>query len=786
MKTIKGVWISTGLSLILLMLTPWVQAVENTQAHPLFVYQAPAPAVDTPEAYGNSIQHAWSALSEFFQAHSAITIPQRTHAQADREAWNTALFEQLKPTNIPLIPTIADGATQRFARPEQVEAWLKAYPGIHALHIKRLQLNTVTAHGELTSPSNDPQIAWMSTIIQITMRHHRKLIIEWDDFNPHILMSHPQYKSLYDSIVSHKAAITMIYRQGGAQTIPGNSALLGLWLEGAIDQWGISFDAGLYAKAGFREPGLFGSEGKPGSTPPALYRALLLNGAMTGATTYWFNNADELWAGTTPRYWAQTIAPTLLEITREGYISRKDLVQRNAVVAYRLNPASTWAEFAPILADIDGVFHEGRMIRAAYGMENPGQVPEWIPNNGTHYWIPILSAYASEDVLFAFKEVFLPSALTSVPAWQERLKGHYTPDGEGTAFIQKVGRAFFVMHTRENAYTTQTYRLNKVPAPMHDISATRAGSNVTLNWPFREGDISYNIYRFNNPNLDAIRAEDFIEIATEIDTRSFVDENIPPGETVLYSVTALTNERGQLEGTVNYGDYEIINAVKSRIDGFAYLEPYTMRSRPVNGIPSLPSGLPTTQPSWIPPQADHAEALAASVAIAQTIEALSVAVRTENVHLLLSLIHEDYTDSAGTTKALLASLFQALFSRYQLGAMGHQIQSWEKTGEPAMPTPFEVPIETLNPEAIFLESVDLLATPATPSPVVETPATITITAYLRIIARADDVAFVPHPTLIFPATGNSVFTITLQQDEQKKWMVQQISPPLLQVSDLLN
>lgn len=769
---------SAVLSLMLWMFTPGAQALENTQAHPLFVFQAPAPAVDTPQAYGESVQHAWSALSEFFQAHSAITVPQRPLSQADRGVWNTTLFEALNGSTIPLIPTIADGLTQRYAAPEQVESWLKTYPNIQAVHVKRLQLNTVSAHGELTSPTSDPQTAWLTNIIELAQRHQRKLILEWDGLNPHILMSHPQYKSLYDAIRKHQASITLIYRQGDEHTLPGNAALLGLWLEGASDQWGISFDADLYAQAGFREPGLFGPIGKSTSTPPALYRSLILNGAMTGATTYWFNQSDELWAGTTPRYWAQIIEPTLVEITREGYIARRDLVQRNAAVAYRLNPASTWDEFLPALDDIDGIFHEGRMIHAAYGMENPGQVPEWIPNTGTHYWIPILSAYASEEVLFTFKEVLLPGTLTTIPAWQDRLKGHYTPDGEGSAFIQKVGRAFFVMHTRENAYATQSYRIEGVPAPIHDISATRAGNKVTLNWPFREGDISYTIYRLDAPNLEAIRTEDFVKIAENIDARSFIDEDILPGSTVLYSVTALTNERGVLEGTVNYGDYSIISAVNSRIDGFALLEPYTMRSRPVNGIPAPPSGLPTAQPDWIAPHTAQTTALAASEDIADTIATFSAAVHAEDLPALLALVHENYSDSAGTTKPLLASLFQALFSRHQLGPMSHQIQSWITHEAPTPPAPENTLLESFGP---VVNSTTLPATSA-----VQTPATITVAAYLRMTARVDNPALVPHPTQTFPASGHSLFTVTLEQNEQQQWTIQQISPPLLRVGDLLN
>ena len=94
---------------LLILVSPLTQAVENTQAHPLFVYRAPTPAVQSPEAYSQSVVLAWSALSEFFQAHGAISLPQSDAVQSEREAWNTSIFEQLKGTTIPLVLTVADG-----------------------------------------------------------------------------------------------------------------------------------------------------------------------------------------------------------------------------------------------------------------------------------------------------------------------------------------------------------------------------------------------------------------------------------------------------------------------------------------------------------------------------------------------------------------------------------------------------------------------------------------------------------------------------------------------------
>ena len=254
-------------------------------------------------------------------------------------------------------------------------------------------------------------------------------------------------------------------------------------------------------------------------------------------------------------------------------------------------------------------------------------------------------------------------------------------------------------------------------------------------------------------------------------------------------MTALTNERSQWEGSINYGDYQVISAVKSRIDAFAMLEPYTMRSRPVNGIPRQSTGLPESQPTWIAPTPDNAEALAASEGIARTLHAFSLAFTDEDLIALMPFIHDDYTDEAGTSKALLGSLIQALFMRYQVAPLSHQIQSWEKIAAPEV----SVPSTSITPpngplsSTTTIESFDLSNTVPTPilAPIAASGACIRVSAYLRILATTDDKAFFPHPIVTFPKANNPLFNITFKQNGQQQWAIQEISPPLLQVGDLL-
>lgn len=731
-------------------MTPAVRALDVSETHPLFVFTTPVPADNTPQSFSATLQNAWTALPEFYQAHAAITVPHIDAPLPERSEWTNANLAQLKSAGIPLAVSIANGSRKQYFLPDFVENLLNANPTIEALVVENFQFDTQNVNGDLDPQGTDPHIEWLKYIVTVVAKQNKKIIIRLDEINPILFTSNPAYKSLYDTLLANRDSVVLVYVQGGPHTILGNSALMGLWLEGAIGQWGIAMDSTAYSKAGFIKPGQFGAT-SPDSTTPApssnLYRAWLLNGAMIGASTYYFDNSDELWAGTQTRFWGQAIAPTLLELVQKGYIVRGDLAKRSAPVGYRVKPATTWTQFEENLVDLDPVFYQGRMIAAAYGVELPGQIPEWIPNTGRHYYIPILSPYASEDVLFSFEEVMMPGAVLTTTAWTDRLNGYYKADGTGAAFIKKVGRAFFIFNTRENIDEEQSYSLPDVPAPMHDISATREGTTITITWPFREGDVSYNVYRVVDPNLDAMHAAEFIEIARNVDTRTFLDEGIAPGETVVYSVTTLTNESAPVTGTVAYGEYKVISAVESRRDGFALVEPYTMRSRTVNGIPDPPS-LATEAHSWrVAPDSTEDHVIRAAEAISTMLDEFAARYKNEDLDGLMNLISDAYTDEAGTSKPVLRDLVETLFALFKAGPVHRQIRSWNLND-------FEFSGE------------------------------IIVNCYMELSALEIDDTLVPHPVRAMPRTGTREFEITFYEHHDGSWKIKKTNPPLLRVRDI--
>jgi hypothetical protein len=728
-----------------------VFGIEVSQSHPFFVFPAPESAVGTSEAQADLLGSVWADLPEFYRNHSAMMVQHVDSDMETREEWTRTILKSTKSSTIPLTLGIANGIRNHYYLPPAIEKFLAGYPNIQALYVEDFQFGSTGQDGDLAALRIEPQIEWLKIVISLATKFDKKLIIRLDELNPLILMSNPTYRSLYETILVNKNNVILIYPQGGVHTILGNTALMGLWLEGAIGNWGVSMQSSASSKAGFVAPGAFGKSSSDNTTPAQstfVYRGWLLSAAMAGATTYVFDDPSELWAGTHTRFWGQSIAPTLLELVQKGYVARQDLVKRNAPVAYRVKTAVTWTEFEQNLVDLDPVFHEGHLMRGAYGVELPGQIPEWIPNTGKYYFIPILSPYALDDVLFSFKEVMMPGAVVNAAAWPERLSSYYTSDGEGTAFTKKVGRAFFVFHTHENGDETQSYSLSGIPAPLYDISATRQGDKVTVDWPFREGDVSYSVYRAVNPNLDAMHNVEFLEVAHRIDSRSFVDEGISPGETVIYSVTALTNERTTLSGTVNSGDYKVFSAVESRRDAFALIEPYTMRSRSVNGIPDPYTEVIELHPWWSIPVSVQEHVQRASESISNTFQEFATHYQQENIEELMELFSDDYMDSSGVSKKVMRELFSVLFAQNMAGPLHRQFRDWNLND-------FEFSGE------------------------------IIVNAFVQMTALAESEVLISPSSRSFSESGNAEFEITFFEHHDGSWKIKKTEPPILQVSDIV-
>lgn len=643
--------------------------LEITPEHPLLIFHCPPSTATDAIAYSQAVIEAWKSLPEDLRPFSALRVDAVGDDTAARDLWFREILLPLQDANVPAILRVGGPGVRTLHPAAQVDALLESYSCVKGIEAASLPFEEYCPGGAGEPLGAPPAVRWLCGVIDAAAGHGRFVSIQLDGIRWPRVMSNVSCNALYAKIAEHKANVAPVAEYRGPHSVPQISALLGLWLEGAAGQWGVAANPLWYADAHFIEPGVFGVAEQP-AMPPGLYRAMIVNGVMTGATVYAFPASDDLWFGPRRYYWDRVIYKTLQAVISGGLIPRKEFVLKKTRAAYQLVPAANPADFHLNLRDIDGVLDKGFLMHGAYGMERPGQVPELILNTSRHFWVPILSPHATPDALARFAAVVQPGTQDSAQAWKELLDPLYPePDGEGTAFITRVGRATFVMNTCENRYEEQTFRVN-APAPVRDFTAARTAEGVRLTWPFREGDLSYKVYRRIEP------ATEFSLLAQAPEERVFVDTTADAAQNVAYAITALTSEQEVYEGTVNFGEDLIISNVESRIDEEAMVTAMlaTAQSHRIERQPTAPA---TVKPWWPKMEGVPRGAVEDAEAVVQQIESWDRAVAEENLPRILEIYSETYEDPQGWNIQYARRAWQWFFEHYDACAMHRQLRQWD-------------------------------------------------------------------------------------------------------------
>ena len=390
---------------------------------------------------------------------------------------------------------------------------------------------------------------------------------------------------------------------------------------------------------------------------------MVLGAAMGGAWVYGFDVSGDLWFNDPSPVWNDAIAPVLGELTDLGLTARREFVLKAAPLALQLVEAGTPAVFHRNLHDLSPFIDAGTLWRAALGV-NTGPLPgaDHLPV------LPVLPVGAGAEATGQFKTLVQADEAATAEQRQALVDAAGVPAaGQGAAFIAQVGRGLYVFNTDLRGQTPQDYAIAEVPAAVRGLEARREGDGVTLTWPFREGDVSYNVYKRVSPQLK------FTAIARGTEERRFSDPAVPTDQTVSYAVTALTNDKEPLSGTVNYGDYLVFSVVESRIAEEALLTPVltVAEARPFAGfnVPPL---------SVAGPREGLTEA---QVAIANVIEerlgALRAALEAEDLTATLGLYADEYEDPQGWRLQYVKSTYQSFFDRCAQPRFAYQVRSWD-------------------------------------------------------------------------------------------------------------
>jgi len=643
--------------------------VEISAEHPLMLFQDSPAHRSNPEMQREQILGAWAQVPASIQSHAVFKL----HAPGQAASMKDHYDQVLSAFQEPLIPTviqIADDPQRERFDPALLEGLLGAYTMVRGIEVAGLDFRFYDSP-RMMDGQTPVVITWLESIIETAARYGRFVYIPMNEVQWARVMSNRACEPLYRKIVACRDYVIPAVLTRGDHVISNQSAVLGLWLEGAVGHWGMAADARWYTDNHYVRPGEFGYSEGDGATPPSLYRAMILSGAMTGATVYAFENGNDLWYGAARHHWDESIFPTLREILSKRVVARQDKVADRARVALQLAPARNPEDFHVNLKDIDGVLDEGNLLRAAYGLERPGQIAELIPNRGDYYWIPFISPYASGAVQNGFDRVVPAGALSSAPAWIEALAPYREQAGAGTAFQTRVGFGIFVMNSRENVRERQSYTIEQVPPPVRAFKATRDGASVILDWDVRENDLGYRIYKRVFPET---RWEDLDAVSA--DFHRYVDANAPAGQKIAYAVTAQAWAEESMSGTLDYGEYLVFSTTESRI-----VEEVVLTDLVANAIsgPVLEPlrNLEVTESWW--PSLDNVpvEHQETAEAIVEQIELWEGALAARSLNGVMGIYGTDYEDPQRRDFHYVQRAYQHMLERWRGIKMHRQIRRWD-------------------------------------------------------------------------------------------------------------
>lgn len=653
--------------------------MEISPEHPLLIFRVPPEFAADGATYAENIARAWSTLPNHLKPFSVLQIEARGPDVETRHFFFQELLPQLQAADIPVILRLTDPAPRLVYPTAKAEELLVQFPCIKGIQAVGLAFDDYYEFSDGSPGSLLPHMRWLIRAIEVSARHGRFAAIELDQINWPRLMANTACLPLYEKMKQYRSYTVPIVRYRGTQTISQTAAVMGLWLEGAADQWGVAPHSRWYADAGFMKPGTIGStqtaeeaHSETGAAmPPALYQAMIYTGAMMGACAYSFSASDDLWYGPDNRQWEQGIGPALDAILEKGLIARQDFVRKKARAAYQLAPARTPEEFHQNLRDIDGVLDDGLLMQATYGLQRAAETPELIPDLSHHYWLPIVSPNATESALSTFATVVHPGGGDTAEAWTHLIGDYSKPDSEGNAYVVRIGRGTFVLNSNEFSVEHQTFRIAEMPAPVRSLSAKRQDDGVLISWPFRDGDLSYKVYRRTLPDGQPQL------LAGPIESNEYRDASAAPDQTVAYSVTALTDETETFEGTVGFGEFMALSNVESRIAEEAVLSPMlaAAESKPIDK--SIPASPPTADPFWVDYAGVTASNMPVATEIVRQIDLWSTAIRQQNADSVISLYAREYEDSQGWQRQYAQRAYQWFFEHYNACTMAKQIRRWD-------------------------------------------------------------------------------------------------------------
>jgi hypothetical protein len=641
--------------------------------------------------------------------HLQIEVRRRDHVLR-YEAFRRVL-EQLESAGIPADIQFADPHDIYVFDPIFVEKLVQEFSCIKVLAITE---NRFEFYSDYNVPryATPPNTRYAIDILDMAQRYDKLMTISLQDLKWMHIWTDRLNEPLAAAIRKNADRCIPISEHIGPRHLQRTTSVWGSWLAGDAVNWGIEPQSWWYENGRMIEPGLFG-QSEPDNTrimPPDLYRAMILLGAMMGATVYNFEPFWDLFDYDNGHCWRDVIYPTLMEVIAGEYIPTRDQILEKVKVAFQLKPSASINEFHENLRDVDWIGDRGLFVRAVYGLWSRYLEHELIPNRSRHFFIPILAPAATHEALGLFDEVVRPGQCESVEDYEALLAKHYPPDNN-EAFVASVKGHTYVMQTHENLYEKQAYAV-LLPQPVIGLSAERLPEGIRIEWTPDPGATEYCVRRVEGgalphptgystcrwhraqmsrgdpqlmgehavtkaekPRASVTPFKDSLPIIGRTRECSFLDAASDPSLTYTYTVTAVTSTRATKTGTVNYLDYVVFSEGESIPGEQVTVE--TSGEITARQVLEPDDDRPASQIVY--PTFDGAEEKYRGIAeeIVQALDSFKAAYDAWNFRGTVSAYSEAYVDSNGHHKEYVEWAWKWWFIRNADGVMLRQIRHWD-------------------------------------------------------------------------------------------------------------
>ena len=209
--------------------------VEVSPEHPFFIFCDGASAGAGPGAYAAAVAQHWASLPEPLRPYSAMGILLRPEDA-------TAVLTPLQAAAVPVVVRVCDAVSGLRWPLHEIEAMVGAFTLVRGIEAAGFAFDdydpAMADDGGL-----QPRTRWLMQAMELAAGYGRLTLLSLDGIAAARLGANTNTAPLYAKMRECRDHAVPLCVQRGGQTLPGTATLMGMWLEGAVTNWGIAPDA---------------------------------------------------------------------------------------------------------------------------------------------------------------------------------------------------------------------------------------------------------------------------------------------------------------------------------------------------------------------------------------------------------------------------------------------------------------------------------------------------------------------------------------------------------------